>query len=151
MFLLVNQPPGCPKIKYVSKSLCLETSLPGALEREFWRFMRILATFLGKTHRIHQNSHKRPKHPNYDGFLWVLPRSVVRIRMHSRNSLYNTPGKEGSYTCYKLMCIFCPHLWKLVAENHALKDLSGRYVCDRNGTTVVFNKSKLLSGKDPLC
>ena len=36
------------------------------------------------------------KHPNYDGFLWVFPRRVVRIRMTSRNSLYNAPAKKVS-------------------------------------------------------
>ena len=40
----------------------LETSLPGALYREFREFMRILMTVLGETPpKVYQNSHKRPK------------------------------------------------------------------------------------------
>ena len=50
--------------------LLLETPLPAALSREFREFMRILTTFPWKEPtKIHHNSHKRPKHPNYDGFL----------------------------------------------------------------------------------
>ena len=58
--------------------------------------MRILTTFLGKTHR----------NPSYFGcfgrlcYLWWIsvgfPRKVVRIRMNSRNSLYNAPAKKVS-------------------------------------------------------
>ena len=36
---------------FVALGHFLETSLPGALSREFREFMRILTTFLGKTHR----------------------------------------------------------------------------------------------------
>ena len=36
------------------------------------------------------------KTTRYDGFLWVFPRKVVRIRMNSRNSLYNAPAKKVS-------------------------------------------------------
>ena len=53
----------------------LETSLLGALHREFRELMQILMAFLRKKPRgIHHNSHKRPERPNCDGFLWVLPR-----------------------------------------------------------------------------
>ena len=52
---------------------------------EFWRLS------LEKPTETYHNSHKRPKHPNYDGFLWPFPRKVVR--MNSRTSLYNAPGK----------------------------------------------------------
>ena len=63
-------------------------------------FLRILTTFLGKNpQKSIIISTKRPKHPNYDGFLWVFPRKVVRIRMNSRNSLYNAPAKKV-YKCY---------------------------------------------------
>ena len=55
----------------------------GALYWEFREFMRSLTTFLRKTQKSINNSHKRPKHPNYDGFLWVFPRKVVRIRVGS--------------------------------------------------------------------
>ena len=51
---------------------------------------------LEKPAEFDHNSHKRPKRPNYDGSLWVFPRKVVRIRMTSRNCLYNAPGKEVS-------------------------------------------------------
>ena len=57
---------------------------------------------LGKSTKIYHNSHKRPKHPNYDGLLLVFPRNVIRIRMNSRNSLYNTPGKEVSKTILEM-------------------------------------------------
>ena len=56
----------------------LETFLAGALYREFREFRRILTNFLGKTHR-------NPSYfvsvvcANYDGFLCVFPRTVVRI------------------------------------------------------------------------
>ena len=73
----------------------LETFLAGVLYREFRKFMRILKTFFGKPTEIHHNYYKRPKHPNYDGFLCVFPRKVVRIRMNSRNSLYNAPAKKS--------------------------------------------------------
>ena len=32
---------------------------------------------------------------NYDGFLWVFSTKAVRIRMNSRNSLYNAPAKKS--------------------------------------------------------
>ena len=50
-------------------------------------------TFLVK---IHHNPHKRPRHPNYGGFLLIFPRNAIRIRMNPRNSLFNAPGKEVS-------------------------------------------------------
>ena len=55
--------------------------------------MQILTTFLGKTHRTHYDSGVSAVYANYDGFLWAFPRKV-RIRMDSRNSLYNAPGEE---------------------------------------------------------
>ena len=51
---------------------------------------------LGKSTKIHHNSHKRPKHPNYD--LLVFPRNVIRIRMNSRNTLHNAPSKNREWT-----------------------------------------------------
>ena len=49
-----------------------------------------------KPTKIHHNSGVSAVCANYDGFLWVFPRNVVRIRMNSWNSLYNAPGKEVS-------------------------------------------------------
>ena len=34
---------------------------------------------LGKSIKVHHNSQKRPKHPNYDGSLWVLPRIMILV------------------------------------------------------------------------
>ena len=31
-----------------------------------------------------------------DGFLWIFPRNVIRIRVNFRNSLYNAPAKKAS-------------------------------------------------------
>ena len=71
--------------------------LPGALYREFRQFMRILTAFLGKTRTDPSyNSGVLAASANYDGFLWVFPRNVVRIHMTSRNSLYNAPRKKVS-------------------------------------------------------
>ena len=57
---------------------------------EFWRFS------LGKPTEIHHNSGVSAVCANYDGFPWVFPRKVIRIRMNSRNSLYNAPAKKVS-------------------------------------------------------
>ena len=56
---------------------------------EFWRLS------LEKPTEIHHNSGVSAVCTNYDGFLWVFPRNVVRIRMNSRNSLYNAPAKKS--------------------------------------------------------
>ena len=61
--------------------------------------MRILPS-LEKPTEIHHNSGVSAACTNYDGFLWVFPRKVVRIRMDSRNSLYNAP--ESPYTMHPL-------------------------------------------------
>ena len=58
--------------------------------------MRILTTFLENPTDFHHNSGVSAVCTNYDGVLWVFPRKVVRIRMNSRHSLYNAPGKEVS-------------------------------------------------------
>ena len=50
----------------------LETSSPGALYREFQKFMRILTTLIEKPTEVYHNSHKRPKRPNYDGCSWAF-------------------------------------------------------------------------------
>ena len=50
---------------------------------------------LEKPTKIHHNSSVSAVYANYDGFLWVLPRKVVRIRMNSQNSPYNAPGKKS--------------------------------------------------------
>ena len=47
-----------------------------------------------KTTKIHHNSGVSALYANYDGLLWLFPRTVVRIRMNSRNSLHNAPCKE---------------------------------------------------------
>ena len=57
---------------------------------EFWRLS------LEKPTEIHHNSGVSAVCAIYDGFLWVFPRKVVRIRMKSRNSLYNAPAKKVS-------------------------------------------------------
>ena len=57
--------------------------MAGALYREFMRKSIIIRVL-------------RPVCTSYDGFLWVFPRKVVRIRMNSRNSLYNAPAKKVS-------------------------------------------------------
>ena len=57
---------------------------------EFWRLS------LEKPTKIHHNSGVLAVCANYDGFLWVFPRKVVRIRMTSRDSLYNAPAKKAS-------------------------------------------------------
>ena len=49
-----------------------------------------------KPTEIHHNSGVSPVCANYDGFVWVFPRKVVRIRMNSRNALYNAPAKKVS-------------------------------------------------------
>ena len=54
----------------------LQTSLPGALCREFRDFMRILVTFLEKSTKIQHQSHKRPKHLNHRGFLSIFPNEI---------------------------------------------------------------------------
>ena len=74
----------------------LETFSPGAFYREFREFMRILMTFLGKTSRSPSEFAQKAEHPNYDGFLLVFSRNVITIRMNSRNSLDNAPGKKVS-------------------------------------------------------
>ena len=43
---------------------------------------------------MHHNSGVSAVCANYDAFLWVFPRKVVRIRMNFRNSLYNAPAKK---------------------------------------------------------
>ena len=57
---------------------------------EFWRLS------LEKPTEIHHNSGVSAVCANYDGFLWLFPRKVVRIRLNSRNSLYNAPAKKVS-------------------------------------------------------
>ena len=52
--------------------------------------------FLEKPTEIHHNSGVSAVCANYDGFLWVFPRKVIRICMNSRNSLYNAPTKRVS-------------------------------------------------------
>ena len=74
----------------------LETFLVGALYKEFQKFVRILMAFLGKSTEIHHNSNERPKHLNYDGFLWIFPSKAIRIRMNFQNSLYNAPTRKVS-------------------------------------------------------
>ena len=49
---------------------------------------------LGKQAAIHHNSGVSAFYANYDGFLLVFPSNVIRIRMNSRNSLYNAPSTE---------------------------------------------------------
>ena len=85
------------KLHNVQENLMLETSLAGALYREFREIMRILTTFPGK------NPQKpiiirvfRPLVRIMIGFCGVFPRNVVRIHMNSRNSQNNSPGKEVS-------------------------------------------------------
>ena len=51
---------------------------------------------LGEQAEIHHNSGVSAFCAYYDGFLWIFPRNVIKIRMNSRNSLYNAPGKEVS-------------------------------------------------------
>ena len=87
--------------KYHKFGSRLETFLAGALYREFRKFMRILTTSLEKQAEIHHNSGVSAICTNYDGFLWVFPRKGVRIRMNSRNSLYNAPAKKVSKSIAK--------------------------------------------------
>ena len=72
-------------------SKTLETYSPGALHREFRELMRIPMTFLGNIHRNYHDSGVLAVCANYGGFLWILPRKVVRIGVNSRNSPYNAP------------------------------------------------------------
>ena len=57
----------------------LETSLLGELYREFRKNLRVLMTFLGIKAKIHHNSHKRLKCPNYDE-VSQLPIQCTRSR-----------------------------------------------------------------------
>ena len=47
--------------------------------------------------------------PNYDGFLWVFPRKVVR-------TLYNAPGKEVSKRCVLAKVLSSPGPWVLLSQ-----------------------------------
>ena len=77
--------------------LLSKTFLPGALYWEFREFMEILTTFLEK--KLQKSIITRVFRPFVRiimGSLLVFPRKVIRIRMNSRNSQCNAPGKEVS-------------------------------------------------------
>ena len=74
--------------------IMLEAFLPRALYREFREVIRILMTFLWKINEIHHNSGVSAFCANYDGFSWNFPGNLIKIRLTSRNSLHNAPGKN---------------------------------------------------------
>ena len=91
----------CPRSGFRSRGTCERTLVPVYVPGEHPNVPSFRFSFRGN---ICQN-HPFGKPPfcqppilcaNYDGFLWIFPRDVIRIRMNSRNSLYNAPSREVS-------------------------------------------------------
>ena len=94
---------------------------------------------LGKSTEIHHNSHKRPKHPNYDGFLWIFPRNVVRIRMNFRNSLYALmhPLKVSNFSTPPICIAVCRPFVSQYASHLYCDTLEKLLVVGVNGISPI--------------